>query len=447
MCPEGKYSTQIKQIAESTCVKCEGPTTSPSGSQDKTNCVCKEGYYESSGTCNQCPQGKYKDTHGTENCTKCPDFEYSTSPVGSIQVSSCRCKKGYYHNIQVSDLLKCFECPSNHSSPEGSIKLSDCECGAGFTDSGDGSCIACNPGNYKSVSGTSSCIVCDEGTYSNALGMTICSNCPLHSTTLSKGSGDITDCVCKPGYTNFGGPNGEKCFPCPADTWKDGFGPQNCTICPTPSFSPPGSTNFADCQCNRTGDCFACPAGKYRGWRNSRTLCVPCAEGKYSSTVGAESPEDCLDCPSYSQSNESASSIFNCSCNKGYGIERLDENSFKCIPCPIGTYKHWVGADNCTQCPQGSTTLRTQSDTRDDCLCASGATIGDDKCILCQPGKYKDAAGSIACFDCSMGKYGTEFGASTSSACVACPNFMTSSPGSSNVLNCSCLAGVRIVLM
>ena len=50
-------------------------------------------------------------------------------------------------------------------------------------------------------------------------------------------------------------------------------------------------------------------------------------------------------------------------CDTGY----YPNSSFDCIPCPLGKYKPSVGANICTNCPQGMTTSATGQSSSDAC--------------------------------------------------------------------------------
>jgi len=50
LCTSGKYSSEMGQIAESTCTECPAATYSDEGSKLLTNCTCKRGYTGEDGT-------------------------------------------------------------------------------------------------------------------------------------------------------------------------------------------------------------------------------------------------------------------------------------------------------------------------------------------------------------------------------------------------------------
>jgi len=66
---------------------------------------------------------------------------------------------------------------------------------------------------------------------------------------------------------------------------------------------------------------------------------------------------------------------------------------------------------------------------------------GGSACIDCAPGKYKEAAGSAVCDSCGAGKYSGQIRATTSMACMACPENSVSPDGSDQVEDCLCKAG------
>ena len=445
LCERGKYSDQVAAVEDLTCIPCPPHSDSPAGSAHGDYCSCNAGSYGPNGhqPCTQCAAGTYQNQNGSSVCKDCP--EDATSPVGSQHPSDCECVSGFYNANATGDVF-CKPCPANHTSVRGSDGILACMCNIGYTGPGGGNCTACRAGTYKDVVGTASCSDCSIGFYQSQAGQSSCTECPseMH-TSDGVGKSNILDCVCQPGTTNFGGPDGETCFPCPADTYKSDYGSHNCTQCPYPSTSAPGSDEFDDCQCERDGDCFPCNTGYYRTWfldveGNDKTACIACEPGKYSDTVGATEPSDCQLCPENSHSEAGTASVMNCSCNVGYG-GRWQGVNLECVPCDIGYYKEWIGSSACAPCPARSSTMDEGSDEIEDCLCNKGYTGPYDACEVCERGKYKDQPGSTPCTDCERGKYGSAYAAYAESACTSCPNHSISEPGSWHLSNCSCIPG------
>ena len=61
LCSQGKYSTAIAEISESTCIDCPAHTYSGIGSKQQTNCTCNKGYTGPDGAaCAACIAGTYR---------------------------------------------------------------------------------------------------------------------------------------------------------------------------------------------------------------------------------------------------------------------------------------------------------------------------------------------------------------------------------------------------
>ena len=435
LCAAGKYSSAAASTTD--CQMCPSRSTSVQGSSHISDCQCVAGFTGTPPNCYDCQKGSYKNMAGNMACTACPTG--SSSPLASDDVGDCACVVGLFDSNSGASVT-CIACPVNHTSRAGSSDVSECFCKPGYTGPGAGVCTACHIGNFKSAAGSGACSECAVGTFSNAAGMSQCSTCPAETITVGAASGAISDCLCKPGRTNFFGPDGQACSLCPINTYKKDLGSNNCTLCPYPSRSVAGSSKFDDCQCEVGGDCFFCPIGSYRAWYGSVTACIACDPGTYSSTLGATDPSTCLECPLFSKSDAGAPGLMNCSCNIGYGGSFVNGDLY-CLKCAIGSYKNWEGSDACAACPAQSSTLGRKSDTVDDCLCNAGHTRRSESCHACERGKYKTIPGSSACFDCDRGKYGLSYGAISGQVCTQCPIASVSRPGSLDVFNCSCNMG------
>ena len=89
LCSQGKYSTAIAALSESTCSDCPAHTYSGVGSWLLTNCTCNKGYTGPNGAaCAACIAGTYKDVNGSAPCIQCSQDKYSTA-VAAISQSTC----------------------------------------------------------------------------------------------------------------------------------------------------------------------------------------------------------------------------------------------------------------------------------------------------------------------------------------------------------------------
>eukprot|EP00291_Cryptomonas_curvata_P030263 CAMPEP_0172213704 /NCGR_PEP_ID=MMETSP1050-20130122/37741_1 /TAXON_ID=233186 /ORGANISM="Cryptomonas curvata, Strain CCAP979/52" /LENGTH=635 /DNA_ID=CAMNT_0012894567 /DNA_START=2385 /DNA_END=4289 /DNA_ORIENTATION=+ len=121
--------------------------------------------------------------------------------------------------------------------------------------------------------------------------------------------------------------------------------------------------------------------------------CSLCAEGTFSTVLGAASNETCISCgPGTYQSG------------KGAVVRH------SCTDCSSGTYQDWTGMSSCMLCRSG--TFQT----------GQGMT-NEGNCTLCRAGKYQTGQGmalEASCTLCLAGTYQTGFGMTNSNRCNAC---------------------------
>ncbi|XP_063680145.1 uncharacterized protein LOC134815536 [Bolinopsis microptera] len=133
-CPDNYYGTD-----GINCKACPGQSTSPSGSDELTDCVCNENFYRvytKAVNCEACPSNGFSDRGATSvaQC-KCPADHYkikkgkcsscppnSSSEVGSNNAGDCRCQENYY-----KDGANCLKCPKGTKSLLGSSRVKDCK--------------------------------------------------------------------------------------------------------------------------------------------------------------------------------------------------------------------------------------------------------------------------------------------------------------------------------
>jgi len=194
-------------MAAGSCMTCPSHTSSASGSDELTDCVCVAGYTAISDgeACTVCEAGTFKSAVGNATCSMCP---------------------------------------AGASSAEESDEATDCKCLAGYSGTSDGAvCTPCEVGTYKDVPGAGECSVCPAWTSSG------------------EASDERTDCVCVEGYME--GLDGVECTACHAGTFKSAVGTGECSTCPANSESAAGR---ALCYCSAGfrgedgGACDACAA-------------------------------------------------------------------------------------------------------------------------------------------------------------------------------------------
>lgn len=489
ICPADWYSTAVGATSD-TCQQCPANSIAPSGSDEKTDCVCKPGYTgPNGGPCVACPPGKFKTTQGSAPCSDCPLHKYSTTTAKTDST--------------------CSSCPTNAVTLQtGSNELSQCVCNLGFTGPNGGACAACVAGTYKDATGSADCTLCLPNTYqplTTQVAASSCIACPFANLESPAGSAALTDCQCSAGYFPLSGENGKACSQCFSGRFKPLKGPQACTLCQNGTFSPAlgatsdttcqachsnteswmGSASRSQCHCvagyytenmgQESATCVSCGVGTYNSVLNANA-CSKCGPGTYSNKLTATSKETCVICPDgfsgegQSQCDKCPDNAFagpgkafliDCQCNPGF----FGANGATCQQCVAGKFKPLHGSMDCDDCPinKYSTLLGQVADTtcvscatntvapagsnsEDDCKCKLGHTssvpgVDGKPCVACAMGKFKAALGHNLCDDCAADTYLDTTGATASSACKKCFDFSTSSAGSDSEEDCLCLGG------
>jgi len=319
----------------------------------------------------------------------------------------------------------CEQCPSGKFSSVGAVSLSGCGCGIGEEMSSDGvTCRPCDPGTYQDQAGQAVCKFCETGKYSPNTGSTQSSDC-VEVTSCAPGNQRLGTfesgfyCVaCTPGkYTSTY--DQSSCDECPGGTYSSTSRTSVCTDCQPGTYSsvfkdscihcgsfmqsPQGSEY---CYCNagyqphdtNTNQCDPCPA--FTTYRDNGN---PMLTQTYKPTIGNH---DCVAC---------AYSI----CGDGFVLEDCEySNAGTCQQCPDGSIRN-------------SETVSTYG-PRSCIVCGRGRyEVGHTTCVDCPAGTYEPTGQSSVCTDCAAGKYSTTIAAREESTCLNCPSGTTSSAGSS----------------
>ena len=308
-----RQNTYASAPGQSACSGCPRYSSSEEGSDDIADCMCLKGFTDSSNdhTCTACAQKTYKNETGPGVCSPCP--EGTSSAVASVELTSCKCMKGYFTNEIVSGVVCAqtpqgtykdttgtgpyTECGPGKTSLLASISVEACECLDGFEGV---ECTACARGKYKLDKGSGNCSECAPNTYKNLEGAGPCS--PCHTKTSSPpGSTHVEDCVCLPGY--YAQSDSRTCVACARNTFKLTSGNQACETCAENTYkfaTGPGNCTESTCDAGYTstadGACVACKLGHFkpdRGWHE----CSRCPEGQWTnqeaSTVASECVSTC----------------------------------------------------------------------------------------------------------------------------------------------------------
>jgi hypothetical protein len=217
-CPSGTFSSATGANSSATCQSC-GPfmSTTP-GASSSSDCVCKDGYYNSNG-CQLCPTGSYCTANVREDCpgrTSTP--LKSTSNPGGKDITDCYCTPGFYglasDGCNVCLVNKyCPGVPYTDSSVKNQVDSYDCPLNSGTNQlvgrQSQDQCV-CDTSYRRSISTSSTRI------YEVTSQQCNCSNayaCPVFCDSSSKC--ELND-NCVPTTQNPAGqPKFEKTLTCP----------------------------------------------------------------------------------------------------------------------------------------------------------------------------------------------------------------------------------------
>ena len=227
---------------------CSGCSKCPDNSTCYSNgFTCKSGYYESDGSCEECPKN-YQTCNS--NGFTCPKSTYKTDteckecPTGATCDGSTtfKCNTGYY---KPQDSNSCTQCPTHYRTCDS--KGFTCE--ENYYVSGN-SCASC-PSNATCNDGTN--FKCNDGFYKSG---SSCKACPANSTCTSATDFTCDDKYCKSGNKCEKIPDNAQCddgvIKCNKDYYKSGNSCKSCgsiiigteTIYAT---SKEGATSKSDC--------------------------------------------------------------------------------------------------------------------------------------------------------------------------------------------------------
>ncbi|XP_069124102.1 uncharacterized protein [Argopecten irradians] len=305
-CPVGYY----KSVAgASPCSVCPpGNRTKSIGSTDISDCnigACDPGTFLNENTCELCPYGQYQSDPWQDDCLSCPS-QTTTYKLGAALVSDCimacaggfeyntssgqceMCDRGFYRDNTDPTQAQCQPCPIGTITAIGQISNSILFCFMA-------NCTV--PGEYRdSIENT--CRPCPRGQYQDRKWQDSCQKCPDNYTTFTEGATSTTQCrlACIPGYHEDNG----TCAPCPHGTYRQsGQWCQNCSDNWTTHSN--AATDVNQCVPNCTSgqyysevnrECALCPPGTYQA-EPYQTNCTECVPGTTTRTGGATTSDSC----------------------------------------------------------------------------------------------------------------------------------------------------------
>eukprot|EP00033_Pygsuia_biforma_P003147 GCRY01003454.1.p1 GENE.GCRY01003454.1~~GCRY01003454.1.p1 ORF type:complete len:760 (+),score=76.75 GCRY01003454.1:177-2456(+) len=365
VCPSGEYQPSVQSTSCHLCCEhCVTTGESADYHDSIDDCLCKPGYYGSSGDCTACAAGRFAVGPGATLCAECGAGYYSGEAA-----TVCR------------NCLAGFECPG----------------------SGGGENI-CSQGHFA-LAGSSACRVCPDDTYASAPGTDSCTSCPEYSRIREPNSSmhdSLSDCQCTEGYaSSIKEDGGMSCVPCAAGKMKGTAGNEGrCVNCPSGTWSNPGSAEcLLECPagsiCRGDGTISECPAGSFAPANSF--MCTICLTGEYNPSSNQAA---CLSCPSGSKAFGSLLSshdeLSDCLCSEDGYV--LNVTTLVCDPCPAGFY--CVGGLQ-HSCADGEMSEAGQFRCT-QCAAGTHSTPSHDGCPTCDTGYYSSAHSS-SCIPCLIG--------------------------------------------
>ena len=322
-----------------TCTPC-----GPNKYQDLGGCI---GIMDS--VCRSCPPGRtvdeFYDISGCDpECNAAAPSGCKPCYIGIENACKKDCKGGEVFVRQTK--------PDGTPGP-GTCRANSCMCTGGnplapCPVSGEHNCATCYKG--RQLVGDK-CQFCDEDSYQDEVSSMPCKKCPDGWSTLGNIGMNFCEAPCQAG----------KYF-------KAEKGEEECVDCMTGMYS--GVFGFHTA-------CKLCPAGTYNtelGMANITYGCKACADGKFSSVLGANLVSYCESCLAGTFS-DSSSGIFMSSCVQCYKGKYTEEVGAKfCKRCPLGKFQPkkaktaWSDCQDCELGTYGATWLPGYCDGGDDDL-------------------------------------------------------------------------------
>ena len=189
----------------------------------------------------------------------------------------------------------------------------------------------------------------------------------------------------------------------PSGTWR------NCTR-PSQSFTDiPGYSGVLFCPDDWTVLCRATQS-------DQSACCESCPANTYKDSPAT----GCQNCPSHSSTKEAGSmSIADCICDPGY----YRDSDGLCTACHVAQYKPDMSDGPCSSCPPKTTTLSTNSNSSDQCLCEAGYYPVLGSCSPCPPKTAKHVVGNQTCIACTNHSTLANNGHHDISSCLCNPGY------------------------
>ena len=438
--------------------------------------VCPPGWYELSGNmrrCQPCPPGSYC-PGGTAAESK-PCMFASTSPAMAPDADLCKCRRGYFWDVQVGACSECpagyFKasvgnalcqlCPANSTSTPGAIAERECFCKDGMIDVDPSPSITCIEAATLAGNSTVS-----DPVFAATVAFSFQFNGSMLAAGVSPPLSEVQTAV--EGYLSFSSrsvlklelQNGNEIRYLFASSEKEeadrmhalfhkmafaawALAEMSSTSMASLEVASRSPVQVQELHCQH-GQGFAegarittdadcqCAHGLEPTSLASTSTCEPCPVGRYKAVVGTVA---CSSCFTLTTQHRGAVSIFACKCPPGY-FNNADADPTSCAFCGQGFF--CAGGSNRQSCDVSSET--TYSDTSAeaaDCVCAKGFSRVGDRCEACAPGRFKHEPGDKPCSDCPQGTWSDVVGSESLEMCEACEKGSTTEkPGAASESFC-----------
>jgi hypothetical protein len=421
-----------------------------------SSCICSPNAVNLNGTC-QC---------NIPNCTLYANIN-GTCPLNSLpltnpaNVTQCTCNSNFIPSYNGTSLIcTCPEqftynatietctCNSTYEISRGTPYSSCCNYLKGFTGDKNGGCV-CNINRKFLLTANNTCDCNTTAGFVNTGRQCECDS------TLGLISDRHGDCICNAGR-NF-------------NVTKTVNGTCSCINNLVPFTNGdlvcicPAGSHFNE----TTNICSSCAVGTYSMLGDF--TCTECLEGTYSNIIGATSNSTCLQCPAGTYSSYAASTCTSCGPNS---VSPPGSNSFACTDCSLSGKV--ASTDNTTCICTANTTFNSYPNliakgcyTNGNTLSvvSTGFNIGtltnttaydSNSCsynifYTCSAPGYTQASQTVTCNSqgCQIinDVYGQICPVNTYSNgmnCNSCPQYSTSTAGSTSNVNCTCLPGLTL---
>ena len=331
-CSDGFYVDL--SLTSPFCNICDPSCETCSGSGANSCLSCPSGFYFNSGNCLSCSTNCNSCNLDQNTCTSCREGYYLSSS------STCECPQGSYDSGSNCQLFNTISfCEKYAYNPSSSPQVSCTLCDDGYyIDSSSGTCQKCSETCYTCLNSTSDCLSCIPGLLLTVLNSnTGTGSCSCPSGSFINGTNCDSCSIAIPGCTSCS--SATYCNQCDLGFYRD-YSTNLCVKCDSPCMT-----------CSSPGYCQSCFPGFILSLPYSNALsgsCI-CPKSYFPDLSNPQSPlcspclDNCLSC-----SNSMTCDL----CDMGYvpsntGLSCLacDPSCATCLPSDLTT---------CTSCLPGT---------------------------------------------------------------------------------------------